>query len=337
MFGGHRVTRNRLFAAALLAGLVFAHLAGSVVVSSWEYSFESFGLIWTLAAGQCALLGWWVGVTRTRLAWKVAGWCVGSALLLALFSRQFMIDPMNIWRNADSWPRMAWSLYFDLVPTVGGAVAIAAPLTTVLCLTGAWGLRLQGIRLSTPFGKGDGGTAKMNGRRWQFSLADLLLVTFTACTTLGLLALTAPYPAWILELPVACFKELSDGATATWYVLFVLDYVVVTFLAAEATLPKPLLSRRLGWVAVAGALWPLSHLLAMRTYMVFGAGLSPSQAGLEPAALISEGLPGYYQDFLRTFVLLAGTFLVVRLAGCRLVRAESGVPAEQTLVERGGK
>ena len=74
------MARRRAFPAAILAGLVLAHVVGAFAFRSWAGSSTYWAdpsryVIWTLTLGQCGLLAWWVGVTRVRPVWKLAGWC----------------------------------------------------------------------------------------------------------------------------------------------------------------------------------------------------------------------------------------------------------------------
>ena len=171
--------------------------------------------------------------------------------------------------------------------------------------------------MTTPFGKSGCVAREVKLGGWQFSLADLFVITFTACITLGLIALSAPYPGWMLELPVAWCQHLANSH---WIVvLSAVNIVLVTFLAAEATLTAPFLSRRLGWVALVAAVWPLARRSASRAYAVFVLG-NPSEEGVWD---FLRKLPSDYRSFAWLFGCLVGSFLAVRLAGCRLVRKDS--------------
>jgi len=170
--------------------------------------------------------------------------------------------------------------------------------------------------LISPFGRGDTGPIRKAFSSWQFGLGELLLTVSTVAVTLGLTLLAAPYSAWFLELAQFFYEETG----MEWRVLcgaMILDVVLVTLLAAWATLPKRLLDRRLGWVALIAALWPPT--CSVLTVTAF---LPPD---IKPGwkVMFWRMAPHAYYEFLLLFMCLAGSFLVVRLAGCRLVRAES--------------
>ena len=304
------MTPNRRLAAALLAGLVLLHLVGTLAA----YFEKESGYLWIFAYGQCALLGWWVGFSRVRPAWKLVGWCSGTTFLFALGLRWYV-------RDAARHTPWTWSDWNGYTASEGMMIPIVGPATAALFVAAGWGLRRRGLYFRTPFGRGDRAAAKVELRKWQFGLGDLLLTTFTAAVSLGLIALTAPYRAWMLALPAFWCERLVDFNLDVIHGLIVFDIVLVAFLAAWATLGKRLLSRRLGWVALVAAIWPLflaSIWIATGVY-VLGLGRNGDPC-LDVGEFCYSWVQWAYRDFFYLFAFLASSFLVVRLAGCRLVR-----------------
>lgn len=157
----------------------------------------------------------------------------------------------------------------------------------------------------------------------------------TASMTMGLIALIAPYPRWILELPVAWCNWLLFSPY--FQVMTALEHIGLTFLAALATLRRPLLSRRLGWVALVAAVWPLAILSVHTAALLCVIEAHPDIPMVsDPREFFLQGLPHRYHDSFRQFGFLAASFLVARLAGCRLVGEESdssrnsGVPRQSS-------
>jgi len=264
-------------------------------------------LLATLAYSQCGLLGWWVGVTRVRTAWKLAGWCLGTASLFALLSHPYVTHPMR----TIPWNQFEWIGYSA---SAGAMITSIAPLALAFLVVVGRGLGRRGIYLRTPFGSDDAGPATVAVRGWQFGLGDLFLTTFTAAVTLGLIALTAPYPAWILELPVFWCRQCIDFHFGVVFGLMALDITLVTFVAAWATLGNRLLSWRLGWVALAAAVWPLACAAATMAVLVYSLEVDLNgELGWERWPLEA------YFGFFSRFACVAASFLLVRLAGWRWV------------------
>ena len=240
---------------------------------------------------------------------------------------------------------MQWHMYLHLPLGGGGGgggeLPIIALMMVAFSLAAGLVLRRRGIHLITPFADQDQSAPKAPLRKWQFGLGDLLLMTATACLTMGLIALIAPYPGWILELPVAWCKWLPF-INPSFRVLMALEHVGLTFLAALATLPRPLLSRRLAWVALVAAVWPLAIVSAQMATLLCVIGFDPDILGFDPREFFLGNLRVCYGNSFREFGFLAASFLVVRLVGCRLVREEpdgsrggSGSEARQVASESG--
>ena len=281
--------RRRLPAILWLACLVLLHLG----VALW-------GLLTVASCAQMLLLGWWVTVSRVRISWKLAGYCLGMTIVFVLVSREYVTHPSR----QVPWTSFDWIIF----PGVVGAV-LEAP-ATLLFLAAARLPRRWRLRLATPFRAdpscGSRGT-------WQCTLSDLLLLTFSLAATLGLLLWTAPYPTWLLELPKVWLVIFSYMTSATYYSLQTLGGVVAVLAAAWLVLGASRLRWRL-LAVIPVLLWPAA-LTALIVTIAWEDFASP---GVTPLAVFVDALPSEYSLTLSLFAVLTVSFVMVRLAGCRL-------------------
>lgn len=286
----NEAARRRLSAILWLSCLVLLHLG----VVLW-------GLLPAAFFGQMLLLGWWVAVSRARIPWKLAGYCLGMTVILVLVSRSYVSAPSR----EIPWTRFDWLIFPFLVGPI-----MEAPITLLLFLATARHPRRWRAHLATPFGTDP---SKQGGGTWQWTLADLLLLTFALAATLGLLLWTAPYPTWLLELPKIWLVVFSNITSASVYSLQALGGVLATLTAAWLVLGTGRLRWRL-LVIVPVLLWPPAS-----TALIVTIGWEDSTfPGLTSFAVFVDTLPSEYRLTLSLFAALTVSFVIVRLAGYRL-------------------
>lgn len=294
-----------------LACLVLVHFGAMLVVPSWG-SWR----VWLPVScrGPMLLLGWWVTVSRIQLCWKLAGYCLGMTVIFVLSSWSYM----TVHNSLLSWTRMNWE-FFALFGHV--EATIEAPVTLLLFLVAARLPRRWRVRLASPFGVD---LKKDACGVWQFTLADLLLLAGAVAATLGLLLWTAPYPAWLLNLPQLWLASFSDVTLVATYCPGALGGVLLTLAAAWLVLGASRLRVRL-LLIIPVLLWPPVSLalfcLITRPLLV--------SAGLDPFALILAGGLKEYGRTLSLFAALTASFAMIRFAGYRL---HCGTSAQDSVV-----
>ncbi len=293
--------------ATLIVVLVLLLLGTAIVGECWDQRWIP---AYAMIHAPMLLLGWWVGVSRVRVPWKLAGYSLGITFVFILFSRDYVT---HLSREVP-WNEFDWIIFPSFVANV-----VEAPIALVFFLAGGRLLRWRQVRLETPFAAS---STLDTARVWQYTLKDLLLVTFTLAATLGLLLWTAPYPAWLLALPAMWIGELS-GILAGYYGSEALGGVLVTFAVAWVCLGSGRLSRRVAYATLL-AFWP--PIAATLTVMVAAVSGAPTE--LEVAASWYGEVQRGYWRILALFAFLLVSFAMVRLAGCRL-RCD-GRPDEQS-------
>ena len=248
--------------------------------------------------GPMLLLSWWAIVSRVRISWKLAGYCLGTTVLFVLALRECV---GYVTLRQTPWTSEDWLSCADAARAV-----VQAPVALLLLAASRLPHRWR-LRLTTPF------RADPNCGTWQCTLGDLLLVTFALAATLGLLLWTAPYPAWLLELPKIWLAAYSDVIFAILEPLQALGGVLVTLAAAWLVLGTSRLRWRLLTV-IPVLLWP-----PVWVALVVTIGWEEfASMDLAPLTIIVDGLPPDYRSTLSLFAALTVSFVVVRLAGCRL-------------------
>lgn len=295
-----------------LACLVLVHLGAMLVVPSWG-SWR----VWLPVSCCCPmlLLGWWVTVSRMRLCWKLAGYCLGMTVIFVVSSWSYMTAHNSLL----PWTGMDWE-FFAVVGDVGAT--IEAPVTLLLFLVAARLPRRWRVRLASPFGVDP---KKDACGVWQFTLTDLLLLAGAVAATLGLLLWTAPYPAWLLALPQLWLASLSEVTLVATYCPGALGGVFLTLAAAWLVLGTSRLRGRL-LIIIPVLVWPA---VSLALYCLITRRLLVS-AGLDPFELILAGGLKEYGRTLSLFVALTASFAMIRFAGYRL---HCGTSAQASVVQ----
>ncbi|MCP4549170.1 MAG: hypothetical protein GY835_22175 [bacterium] len=297
-----------------LACLVLLHLGVVLVVHSWGDWTDRLPVA---SCGPMLLLGWWATVSRVRICWKLVGYCLGMTVIFVLFSWSYMAAHNSLL----SWTQMNWQSF-----AVFGNVeaTIEAPVTLLLFLVAARLPRRWRARLAPPFGVDSNNHAR---GVWQFTLADLLLLAAALAATLGLLLWTAPYPAWLLDLPQLWLASLSDVTLVARYCLGSMGGVLLTLTAAWLVLETSRLHRRL-LIIIPVLLWP--PVAISLTCLIYRTHLDLASLGLDPVALILAGVPKEYGRTLSLFAALTASFVMVRFAGYRLHCGTSAQASRQS-------
>jgi hypothetical protein len=150
-------------------------------------------------------------------------------------------------------------------------------------------------------------------------LRDLLLTTSAAAASIGLCALAVPDLARFGEL-LEYWSLLGELTWAAFLAIRAMDVLVATLVAAWATLDRRILTWRLVGAGVVAAVWPPVYVFAWQAPFFHDLGWA------NQIAWWRASFPELYFESACLFAMLAGSFLIVRLAGCRLVREKSDAP-----------
>ena len=284
-----------------IACLVLVHLGIMFVARYWD----DWHLLKVASFAPTLLLAWWAAVSRVRISWKLGGYCLGMTVIFIIFSRS-RICVFDRW-DPSPWINFEWLVW----PPFKGITAVReAPLVLLLLLITSRLPRRWRLQLATPF---QADPSDHVGGVWQCTLGDLLLLTFALAATLGLLLWAAPYPTQLSDLPHAWLWHFTDVTFATAHSLAALGGVLATLVAAWLILGTGRLRWRLPAV-VPVTLWP-----AASTALICKIAWEKDVLlGLTPLVAFTDALPLEYRLTLSLFAVLTASFLMVRLAGCRL-------------------
>jgi hypothetical protein len=321
-----RLLRGRKTEAAAIVALVAIHAGLLIVVVFWgEESAELFDTLTNpFLFCQFGLLAWWACLKGPRLFWRVILSVVLAASLIALASREYVLEearPNQGWSwlfwDAKPWDDWGWAFYFI---STGGLLMVTAPFILVAFVILGWivpcGMTHQ-RRRSDATASGPPAHALSD---WQFGVGDMLAGTAAIAALTGFIVWTQPYPTWILD----CAKNaVVIPRTYGWgvpcmFIPSIITVILATWFTGYFLLGRTVHRRHLVILAMLALADGVLSLLT--TYSINHLAFPEENVPLAPSDAVE-----WIGTVLLHWLILASSFFLLRIAGFRITRARSRV------------
>lgn len=313
--------------AAILA-LWSLHVCAALVVDNWESAWHSQFrdyLPTSFLFCQLGLLAWWACLAGPRRFWRVILSLTMFVLLIAFASRHVITALRYIYEVHDleasglvfspyeHWNELDWGVYLS---SDASYLTITAPFIFAAFAILGWIVPCKLIRRHRgPDGTADG-PPKHVLSEWQFGVRDLFGGTAAVAAVMGLICWLQPYPTWIIDYgrSAGMYPPVARALHIPYIITVVLGTWVTGYFFLGRSICRRSLTILILLVVSVGTLYPLLYSLILP--VVVGVSrweLDPMTFGLMLGSTFLD------------WIILGGSFLLLRMAGFRITRARSRI------------